>query len=151
MERAAATRAGPEGPHPDGCDFAGVRTAGVEPDPGVRVVARGPGQAEVGQRLQHHLLETVHVGRAGRGIVGHRDDRVGDQLARTVVRDVAPAVGALEHRADGGGIDEHVALLGVRAQRVGVGVLQDQQVVVGRLARQGVLQRVRLVVGNRPQ
>ena len=128
-----------------------MRTAGVEPHARVLVLARRPAQAEVGQRRDDDLLQPVHVRRPGCGVVGHRDDRVGHQLARTVVRDVAAAVGPLEHRADGSRVDQHVALVGMRPQRVGVRVLQDQQVVVGRLRRQCVLERVRLVVGNRPE
>ena len=87
----------------------------------------------------------------GGGVVGHRDDRVGHELARPVVRDVTAPVGPLEDRADRRRVDQHVALVGVRTQRVGVRVRQDQQVVIDGLARQGVLERVRLVVGNRPE
>ena len=84
-------------------------------------------------------------------IVGHRHDRVGHQLSRPVVGDVPAAIGALQDGADRRRIDQHVALVGVHAQRVGVRVLQHQQVVVGRFRGQGVLQRVGLVIGNRPE
>ena len=128
-----------------------LRTLGVEPDARVLALARRPAQTEVGQRSDDDLLQPVHVSRARRGVVGHRDDRVGHQLARAVVRDVTAAVGALQDRADRRRVDQHVALVGVRPQRVGVRVLQDQQIVVVRLGRQGVLEREGLVIGNRSE
>ncbi len=119
--------------------------------PGYSSSTVAPLQAEVGQRGDDDLLQPVDVRRTGRGIVGHRDDRIGHQLARTVVGDVPAAVGALEHRADLRRVDQHVALVGVGPQRVRVRVLEHQQVVVDRLGGQGVLERVGLVVGNRPE
>ena len=124
---------------------ASSQTPGYSPDAG------GAGQAEVGQRVDHHLLEAVHVGRSRGRVVGHGDDRVGHQLARAVIGDVAAAVGPLEHGPDRGRVDEHVTVIGVRAERVGVRVLEDEQVVVVRPRGQGVLQLVGLVVRDRPE
>ena len=85
------------------------------------------------------------------GVVGHGDDRVGHQLARPVVGDVAAPVGALQHGTHQRRVDQHMLLVRVLSERVGVRVLQDEEVVVGRLGGQRVLQRVGLVVGDRPE
>ncbi len=91
------------------------------------------------------------MGRARGQVVGHGHDRVRHELAGPVVGHVAAAVGALERGPDGARVDEHVALVGVRAERVDVRVLEEQEVVVGGLTGQGVLQRRGLVVRDRPQ
>ena len=156
VERDAVECASPPGTgaqraYADGGDLAGVRAAGVEPDARVLALARRPVQTEVGQRRDDDLLQAVHVLGASGGVVGHRDDRVGHELTRPVVGDVTATVGPLEDGADRHRIDQHVALVGVRTQRVGVRVRQDQQVVVDGLGREGMLERVGLVVGNRPE
>ena len=90
--------------------------------------------------------------RGARGqVVGHRDDRVRHELAGAVVRHVAAAVGALERGADLRRVDEDVAVVGVRAERVHVRVLQQQEVVVLGLTGQRVLQHRGLVVRDRPE
>ena len=114
VEGPAAPRAGAQGPHPDGRDLPGVagrRRRATRLDTRPRCVA--PPRPRSASVCDHHLLEPVHVRRARRRVVGHRDDRVGHQLARPVVRDVAAAVGALEHRTDQRRVDQHVALVGV--------------------------------------
>ncbi len=143
--------AGAQRPHADGGDFAGGRAAGIDPDARVLLDRRRSGQADVGQGLDHDLLQPVHVRRSRRRVVGYGHDRVGDQLARPVVGDVAAAVGPREHGPDAGGFDQDMAHVGVRAEGVGGRVLQHQQVVVVRLTRQGVLEHVGLVVGDRPE
>ncbi len=129
----------------------GVGPVGVDPDAGVLPDAAGPGQAEVGQRVDHDLLEAVHVGRTRGRVVGHGDDRVGHELTRAVIGDVAAAVRPLEGGADRSGVDEHVAVVGVRAEGVHVRVLEDEEVVVGPVRGQGVLEVVGLVVRDRPE
>ena len=151
MERAAAPGADPHGPYPDGGDLARVGTVRAHPHSRVLLQAARPRQAEVGQRLDENPLEPVHVRGARRRVVGHVHDRIGDQLPRPVVGDVPAAVGALEHGADQHRVDEDMALVGVRPERVGVGVLQEEQIVVGGLGGQGMLQRERLVVRHRPE
>ena len=140
VQGAAAARADPHRPHADGGDLPRVGPVGVDPDAGVLVHAAGAGQPEVGQRVDHHPLQAMHVPGARRGVVGHGDDRVGHQLARPVVGDVAPAVGALERRTDERRVDQHVALVGMGPERVGVRVLEEQEVVVVGLGGQRVLQ-----------
>ena len=137
--------------HPDGGDLARVRPVGLDPDAGVLADAGRTGQAKVGQRLDHHLFEAVHVGGPRGRVVGHRDDRVHHQLTRSVIGDVAAAVGPLERGTDRGRVDEHVTVVGVRTERVGVGVLKDEQVVVARPRGQSVLELVGLVIGDRPE
>ena len=55
-------------------------------------------QPEVGQRVDHQLLDRAHVGdgvgHAAPALARHRQDRVADELAGAVVGDVAAAVGA---------------------------------------------------------
>ena len=66
VQCAAAAGSDPPCPHPDGGDLARVGPVGPDPDAGVRTHAGGAGQAEVGQRVDHHLFEAVDVGRARR-------------------------------------------------------------------------------------
>jgi hypothetical protein len=78
-------------------------------------------------------------------------DRVADELAGTVVRDVAAPIGVDELGSDRRRIDEHVGEIGARPHREDVGVLQQQQPVVGPVGEQPVLQRVGIPVGHRAQ
>ena len=57
----------------------------------------------------------------------HVDDRVADELAGPVVRDVAAAIRAHERRAHALGIDEHVLGPRAHAERVHVRVLEQEQ------------------------
>ena len=84
-------------------------------------------------------------------VVGHRDDRVGHQLTRAVIGDVAAAVRPLERGADRSRVDQHMTVIGVRAERVGVGMPEDEEVVVAPLHGQGVLEVVGLAVRDRPE
>ena len=61
-------------------------------------------------------------------------------------RSVRSSVGADLRR-----VDEDVTIVGVRAERVDVRVLQQEEVVVLGLDGQGVLQRGGLVVRDRPE
>ncbi len=148
---APAPRPDALGPHADGGDLAGPLPRRVDPHARELVVAGAAGQAEVGERVDDEALQPVHVRRARRDVVGHGDDRVRHELAGTVVGHVAAAVGALERRADRRGVDEDVPVVGVRAERVDVRVLQQEEVVVRGLAGQRVLQRGGLVVRDRPE
>ena len=85
------------------------------------------------------------------GSSGTSHDRVGDQLAGPVVGDVAAAIGALERRTHQRRVDQHVPFVRMGPERVGVRVLQEQEVVVPGPRGQRVLQHVRLVVRNRPE
>ena len=151
MERAAAPGSDPHRPHSDRRDLARVGALCVDPYSGVLVHAARPRQPEIGQRLDDDPFEAVHVRRTGCRVVGHGHDRVRHELARPVVGDVPTSVGPLEHGADLRRVDEDVALVGVRPERVGVRVLQEEQVVVVGLDGQGMLQRRGLVVRDRSQ
>ena len=89
--------------------------------------------------------------RTGCRVVGDGHDRVRHELARAVVGDVPTPVGPLEHGADLRRVDEDVALVRVRPKRVGVRVLQEEQVVVRGLDGEGVLQCRGLVVRDRSE
>ncbi len=88
----------------------GRSPVGVDPHARVLAGARQPGQAEVGQRVDDQLLEAVaRAPGPTPACVGHREDRVADELARAVVGDVAAAVGPHQLGADRRRVDQHVA------------------------------------------
>ena len=138
--------------HADGRDLAGRVRARCDPHARVLVEAADVAQPERDEGIDHQLLDLAHVrhgvGHAAAALAGYGADRVADELARPVVGDVAPAVGADEVGADVGGRDEHVAEVGAHAERVYVGVLEQQEVVVGAALEQRPLQVVGLGVGN---
>ena len=84
-------------------------------------------------------------------LVGQVEQRVPDQLAGAVVGHVAAAVAVHELGADRGGVDEHVLGLGPPAEGEHVRVLEQQQVVVGAVGEQAVLEGVGVPVGNAAQ
>ena len=128
VEGEAVHRAPADVADPDGGDL-----AIVDPDARELVDGGGAGQAEIGERADEHLLEGVdvrrRVGDTGDGRQG--EDRVADELARSVVGDVAAAVGLDELGADLGGRHEDVAQVGPHTERVHVRMLEQQQVVGG--------------------
>ena len=141
--------------HADGRDLARVVAVGVDPDARVLAQPAGPGQADVGQRVDEELFDRAHVGDGvGQPVLPaaplgrKRHDRVADELARPVVGDVATPVGAHQVGPDVGGWHEDVAHVGPHAQRVDVRVLEQQQVIVGRAGVKGPLQGPRLAVGH---
>ena len=94
--------------------------------------------AEVGERRDQHRFEPAYVrddvALTGAPL-GERDDRVPDELAGPVVRDVAAAIGVHELGADRRRVAQHVREIRARPERVDVRVLLQQEVVVGRRAR----------------
>ena len=76
----------------------GRSPVGADPHARELALAGAPGQSEVCECVDDEALEPVHVRRARRHVVGHRDDRVRHELAGAVVGHVAAAVGALERR-----------------------------------------------------
>jgi hypothetical protein len=80
-----------------------------------------------------------------------REDRVADELPGAVVRDVAAAVGPHELGSDGSGRDEDVAEIGTRTERVHVGMLEQQQVVVGAALVEPALERVGVAIRDAPE
>jgi hypothetical protein len=93
----------------------------------------------------------MHMLRSGRRVSRDRHDGIDHQLTRTVIGHVTTPVGLLKRGSDGSRIGEHVRSVGMHAQRVHVGMLEHQQVVVLGPRGQCVLERERLVVGNGPQ
>ncbi len=139
---AAATQA-----HADGRDL-----AVLDPHARVAVESGRTGEPEVRERVDQQLLDRAHigdgVGHAAAPLAGHREDRIADELTRPVVGDVAAAVGTDQLRTDSFGSDEHVGGIGPHAQREDVGMLEQQQMVVGRMLEQRVLQRERIAVAH---
>ena len=104
----------------------------AHPHPGEPAVHRRL-HAEIGERVDEHPLERAHVrDDVARALapLRQRDDRVADELTRAVVRDVAAAVGVHEIGADRRRRHEHVRRVGACAERVDVGVLEQEQVVI---------------------
>ena len=148
--------------HADGRDLAGVLALGIDPDPGEAIEPAGAGQAQVGQRVDHHLLDAVDVrrgvGHASAPLARHRQDRIADELARPVEGDVSATVGAHQIGTDLGRRRQQVAEVGPHAERVDGRVLEQQQPVVGTIEtrsrpgrEQPLLQRMRVGVGHRAQ
>ena len=139
VHRAAAREA-----YTDGADLARVLARRVDPHARVAVEPAGVRQAEIGEHVDHELLDRAHVGlRVGQprrrrtpvlaGAVLRRqgDDRVADELTGAVVGDVAAAVHRNQFGTDDGRVDEHVGgEVGRGAVREHVRVLEQQQVVV---------------------
>ena len=147
----------PREAHADGRDLARVGSLGVDPHPGVLPQAPAAGQAQVGQRVDQELFDGAHVGdgvghAAGAAVLGRQgEDRVADELARSVVGDVTTPVGAGQLGTDRTRRHQHVAEVGPHAQGVDGWVLEEQQVVVGALLEQAALQVERLAVRNPAQ
>ena len=109
---------------------------------------------EIRERVDEDGFELAYVRddvALARAPLRERHDRVPDELAGTVVRDVATAVGPHERSADRLRRNEHVREIGARPERVDVRVLLEEQVVVGRPRVQAALQRLRLGVGHPPE
>ena len=99
VQGAPAPRRHPLGPHADRGDLAGALPAASTQTPGNPSSGAAPGQAEVGERRRSPARSSRWTCAAPeRQVVGHGHDRVRHELARTVVRHVAAAVGALERR-----------------------------------------------------
>ena len=91
------------------------------------------------------------VGHAPAALAGNGEDRIADQLSGAVVGDVAAPVGPHQLGPDRRRVDEDVGHVGPGAERVDVGVLEQQEPVVGTALEQGVLQVERLPVGHRAE
>ena len=136
--------------HTDGTDLAGHRARRI--DPHARVAVETPRRnRQVRQRVDHNLLDGVHVARdrARRG--GDADDGIGDELSRAVVGDVPAPVAAHDLGAHGAGVDEHVGPIGVDPQREHVRVLEQEEMVVTTVVVHGALQGVRLGIRDPAQ
>ncbi|MEJ7720891.1 MAG: hypothetical protein WKF58_10780 [Ilumatobacteraceae bacterium] len=91
------------------------------------------------------------VGRRTEGVVD-RQDRVADELAGSVVRDVAATVDGDELGTDGGRLAPQVRRqVGAAPVREDVRMLQQQQVVLAPVAEQRRLHRQRLPIRHPPQ
>ncbi len=138
-------------PHADGADLARVGVTDAHPHPGVLAEATDIGETELVQRCDHQSLQRAHVV-AGTQRVGHVDDRVADELARPVIRDIATALHRHELGADRSGIDLHIRVqMGARAVREHVRVLEQQQMIVRPVREHRMLQRQRLAIRHSPQ
>ena len=140
----------PHGPHADRSDLARRGASHADPNPGIAVMYRRL-HSQVAQGADHDLLDATHVLRAGPGAGVEGDDGIGDQLPRTVVGDVTPAVGTEHGRPDRCRVVKDVRRVGTHPERVDARVLEQQQVVVGRATCQGVLEVERLGVGDQSE
>ena len=148
MHRAPARDA-----HPDRADLARVVATDVYPHAGVPRQPAGGGNPELGERVDHQLFDVGDVGdgvgraRSATVFGGQRQDRVTDQLSRTVIGDVATSIHADEFRSDMCWVDENIgAQIGTRAVGEHVRMLEQQQMVGGAVAEQRLLDGEHLAV-----
>jgi hypothetical protein len=148
----AALDADPERP-----DLPWQRALGAGPATGVAFAPAG-GHAERRARLGHRRLERPHERPEQEASVGEAEDRVGHELAGTVVGDLAAALDPDDLDPPSGefpGIGQDVAVIGVPAERQHGRVLEQEQAVtdrtVGAAPGELLLERPRLAVGDPPQ
>ena len=151
VEREAVHGPGPRQPHPDGRDLAGPHPFGLDPHAGVAVEAPGR-EAQIGQHVDQQLLHAAHVGRRVRhpapAPARHGENRIAHQLSRPVVGHLAAPVGLHDRAAQRLDIDQQVLPPPAPAQRHHMGVLQQQQVIVGGVGVEAALERQGVLVGN---
>ena len=94
----------------------GLRPTGVDPHAGILGRAGRRLTPNVGERVDDHLFDVADVA-GGVELVGHVEDRVADELARTVVGDVATATHRHQLGADVGGLATQVVVEVRRAGR----------------------------------
>ena len=118
-------------------------------DPHARVLGEPAGvDAEGGERVDDDLLDVADVA-GGVELVGDGEDRIADELAGPVVRDVAAAADGDELGADVGGFAAQVVVeVRARPVREHVRVLEQQQMLLVRPREQRLLDRQRLAVGH---
>ncbi|MEI2706597.1 MAG: hypothetical protein V9E89_15410 [Ilumatobacteraceae bacterium] len=123
------------------------------PDPHPWVLGEDPGvvDPEIAEGGNDDALDGGHVAGGVQRVMGV-DDGVADELAGAVVGDVTTALDADQFGVDGGGVDAHVhRQIGARPVGEDVRVLQQQQMVLGAVVEQRLLQGQRLAVRNPPQ
>ena len=107
VERETVHRAAAGQANADRRDLARVRPFGVDPHAGILGEATDAAQAELAQRIDEQLLDSVDVvGRTER--VVDRQDRIADELTRPVIRDVAAPLDGDEVGADRGRVAQQV-------------------------------------------
>ena len=143
VEREAVHRTAAAEAHADGGDLARGAVE-VRPNAGIPAQSAAAAHPQVGQRVDEHLFQVAHVrrclGQSAAAATGQRQDRVADELAGTVVGEVAAAVDADAVGADLAGIDEQVGLICARTRSEDVVVFKQQQVVVRAVRPQAPLQ-----------
>ena len=103
----------------------------IRPDPRERVLAPC-GDAEIGEYQDQYLFDAMDVS-ADFGAITEMADRIPDELAGTVIGDVTAAIDVMnlatsrDHALRG---DEQVRTRGEASDRVDVGMLEEEQVVV---------------------
>ena len=131
-------------PDADGGDLAGIGAVGAHPDARVGVEAADVCEPEVAAHVDDQRLDRADVvegvGHAAAPLARQVQQRIADELPRTVEGDVAAPVGPFEVGADLTGGRQEV--LGGRpdAECVDGMVLEQQQVVVGALGEDPLLE-----------
>ena len=102
-------------------------------------------QSQIGERADQDLLHAGHIGRGvghpAAAATRHGEDRIADQLSRSVVGHLAAAVG-LHHRASQRlYVDEQVFAPAAAAESHHMGVFQQQEVVIEAVSVETSLQR----------
>ena len=144
-------RSGVGQPHTDRADLARVRSADPHPHAGILRQHPHVGDAQLVERADDQCLDGRDVVR-GTQRVGHVDDRIADQLARTVVGDVAASLHRHEFGAHRHRVDPHVDVeVGPRSVGEDVWVLQQEEVVGRAVLEQHGLQGQGLAIRHAPE
>ena len=129
----------------------GSGPCGVEPHTGELVEPTGVGQPQFGERVDDQTLDVADVRRRPETVVDV-DDRVADELAGTVVGDVAAALHRDEFRADRRRLAAQVGRqVGPAAVGEHVRMFEQQQMLSAAVLEQGRLDRERLAVRHSAQ
>jgi len=127
-------RTSPRQPHPDGGNLSWSVTRRVDPYPGASRKPTGF-EPEVRKHVDDQLFDTSDirdgVGHTSTALAGNRSNRVSDQLAGPVVCDIAPAIGLDHVGTELAGVNKQVGCVGTPAECDHVGMLEQQQVIVG--------------------
>ena len=138
-------------PNTDCTDLAWLGPIDTNPHAGVLVEAADIFDAELGETGHDHTLDRAHVlCRAHR--VWHVDDRIADELARTVIGHIPASPHRHEFGADGAWVNQDVdGKVGAWSVGEDVRMLEEQQMILDAVTEQRLLHRERLAVGNPPE
>jgi hypothetical protein len=149
VEREAVHRAPVPEPHTDRADLArhDIGVVGVvEPHACEAGQPSGVRQPEFGECVDDQPLDAAHMGGCTEAVVDV-ENRVADQLAGSVIGDVAAPLDRYEFGVDGEGIAPQVGVeVGPRAVSEDVWVLEQQEVLAAAVLEQRGLEGERLAV-----
>ena len=143
VEREAVHRPPLGDPYADRRNLARTQRVAIDPDTGA--AWKSPClDPEIGEHIDQHLFDPVdvggRVGHAATPLPGHGENRVAHELTRTVIGDVSAPVRVDDRSAHRLDIDKQVVSRRAPTQRHDMVVLEQEQVVLGRVITQLALQ-----------